>query len=121
MNGELSMSKLPHWQQITADMMSDKEREGDSFVRHCPSYPSYALNKFLDKLDNRFNKKSTQQPRMARQLGSPVDKEISTHARSWMIKPELRRRQEQGDEEPHSNQEILTDECITEESESKTY
>ena len=37
--------------------MSDEEKVDDTFVRHRPNYRSAKLNKFIDKLDARYEKK----------------------------------------------------------------
>ena len=29
-----------HWKDVTADMMSEEEPDGDEFIRHCPSWRS---------------------------------------------------------------------------------
>lgn len=73
-------------------MMSDEEKDGEIFTRHPPSYRSDALNKFLDKLDSRSKRKTNQQPRIPRRIGSPIERNVPDHAKNWMIKPELRKR-----------------------------
>ena len=87
------------WKQITADMMSDEEKRGDTFVRRQPSYRSEKLNSFLSKLDDRFERQHSQQPRTKRLIGPPVDKPIPSHAKNWMIKKDLRKSAGQGSQE----------------------
>lgn len=83
--------EMPLWQQITADMMSDEEKRGDLFVRRQPSYRSEKLNSFLSKLDHRFEKQHSQQPRTKRLIGSPVAKPVPSQAKKWMIKKDLQK------------------------------
>ena len=60
-----------YWKDVTPDMMSDEEKQGDVFIHHQPSYRS---TKFLNKLDQRAAAKSSYQPRASRELGSPAKK-----------------------------------------------
>lgn len=87
---EVKASEIKYWKQVTPDMMSDEEKQGDIFIRHQPSYRSDKLSIFLSKLDNRFEKKSSHQPRVKRQMGSPAQKDIPMFAKNWMIAPHLR-------------------------------
>lgn len=41
-----------HWKEVTADMMSEEEPDGDEFIRHRPSWRSPFLNRFVTKLEN---------------------------------------------------------------------
>ena len=51
------------WADVTPDMMSEEEKDGDVYIRHQPSYRSNTLNKFIKKLDQRLeadiNRKNT--------------------------------------------------------------
>lgn len=35
------------WAEITPDLMSEEEKEGDVYIRHPPSYRSDSLNRFI--------------------------------------------------------------------------
>lgn len=92
-----------YWKDVTPDMMSDEEKQGDVFIRHQPSYRSTNFTKFLNKLDQRAAAKSSHQPRASRELGSPAKKPIPPMCKQWMIKPELRKGQNEIDQEPDSS------------------
>ena len=72
------------WSDITADMMSDEEKVGNSYVRHPPAYRSKKLNDFISKLDQRSAKGSSH-PRKKRISGSPRECTVPSNAKSWMI------------------------------------
>ena len=59
-----------YWKDVTADMMSDKERMSDIYLRHPPSYRSEKFHKFLMKLDERAAAKGNSHARFKRQEGS---------------------------------------------------
>ena len=59
-------------------------------MRLQPSYRSEKLNSFLTKLDSRFEKQHSQQPRTQRSIGSPVSKPVPRHAKNWMVKKDFR-------------------------------
>ena len=85
-------SEAGYWKDITADMMSEEEKEDSGFIRHPPKYRSNNFNKFLKKLDDRYERriKSSNQPRLPRKLGSPREKDVPIYTKMWLIKPELR-------------------------------
>ena len=58
-------------------MMSEEEEEGDSFIRHQPSWSSEEFNNFLDMLDERYSKKDSKTTAKAfsRKLGEVVVRE----------------------------------------------
>ena len=68
------------------------------FVRHQPFYQSEQLIKFLNKLDNRSEKQTCHQPRTKREIRSPLVKDIPPHAKNWMIKPQLRSKEDSENE-----------------------
>ena len=77
--------EIKNWKDITPEMMSEEEAEGDEFIRHRPSWRSSSLNKLLEKLDNRFkakNKKSLAKPRS---YGIPSDKPAPDNTPTWML------------------------------------
>ncbi len=48
------------WKVITpVDMMSEKEDEGEEFIRYRPDWRSASLNQFIEKLEQRFKSKSS--------------------------------------------------------------
>ena len=55
---------------------------GDVYVRHRPNYRS---NRFIDKLDERSERKSKSHARFKRQVGTPPR---PRHIKSWMAKEE---------------------------------
>ena len=91
------------WQQVTPEM-SDEEKRGDAFVRLQPSYRSEKLNSFLTKLDSRFEKQHSQQPRTQRLIGSPVVKPVPSHAKNWMVHKNFRNNS--GQESQEAEQEV---------------
>ena len=40
------------WSEVSPEMMSDEEREGEGYVCHQPHYRSRSLNSFIKKLDS---------------------------------------------------------------------
>ena len=50
-------------------MMSDEEREGEKWLRHCPAYRSDLFNKFGDKLNS--HAVSVNRAHFPRDVGSP--------------------------------------------------
>ena len=43
------------WSEVSPEMMSDEEREGEGYVCHQPHYRSRSLNSFIKKLDSRLD------------------------------------------------------------------
>ena len=80
------------WADVTPEMMSDEELDGNVYIRHQSSYRSDSLNTFIKKLDVRLNSAGTSSshPRTERRLGSPQDKAIPKLAKKWIIKKGLR-------------------------------
>ena len=74
------------WESITAEMMSEEEEHGDSYIRHQPSYRSKAFSKFIDKLDKRLYSKLSKHPRLERSLGSPQNRAAPDHCKKWMVR-----------------------------------
>ena len=66
-------------------MMSEEEEDGGSYIRHPPSYRSKALNKFIDKLDQRLQSKLVKHPRLERRPGSPRKKPVPELCKKWMV------------------------------------
>lgn len=66
-------------------MMSDEEKEDDTYIRHPLDYRSDALNNFITKLDARCDKELTHS-RGQHTLGSPRKIHIPQRAKKWMIK-----------------------------------
>ena len=80
------------WKQLTPDMMSDEELQGDIYIRHPPSYRSDILSKFVAKLDSRAAKsKDSAHPRVMRRLGSPAEIAIPSNCKKWMVKAGLKK------------------------------
>ena len=73
------------WKEITPEMMSDKERVGDKYVRHPPSFRSEKVSKFIEKLDSRLVKKGVNATRLARVVGSPRSLPLPSNAKQWII------------------------------------
>ena len=69
-------------------MMSEEEVESDSFLRHRPSWRSSPLNRFLEKLENRYKSKNPNSLAKPRTYGDPVQKIAPFGTPSWMIVPE---------------------------------
>ena len=76
------------WAEVSPDLISEEEKEGDVYVRHPPSHRSDSLNKFIKKLDQRLDSKMDRKthPRLGRRLGSPRDKTVPPGCKKWMIK-----------------------------------
>ena len=72
------------WAEVTPDLMSEEEKEGDVYVRHPPSHRSDSSNKFIKKLDQQLDSKMDRKrhPRLRRRLGSPRVKLYHQAARS---------------------------------------
>ena len=70
-------------------MMSEEEEEGDSFIRHRPSWRSEEFNKFFDMLDERYSEKDpkTKAKAFSQKLGEVVlrDPPVPISAELWMI------------------------------------
>ena len=66
--------------------MSDEEKRGDVYVRHRPEYRSDRFNSFIDKLDERCDKKSSHHARFKRCVGTPSKTPQPVHVKSWMVK-----------------------------------
>ena len=73
-----------HWKDVTADMMSEEEPDGDEFIRHRPSWRSPFLNCFVTKLENRFIKKHGKSLAKPRRYGSLIDRPAPAGIPSWM-------------------------------------
>lgn len=67
-------------------MMSEEEEEGDTFIRHKPSWRSDTLNQFLEKLESCFKDKHPKSLAKPRKYGEPVEKNVPSGIPSWMIK-----------------------------------
>ena len=82
-----------YWSDITADMMSDEEKQSDVYIRHPPLYRSSTLTKFIEKLDSRSEAKNgnNSHPRQKRQLGTSIDAPVPLKAKNWMLKSEFRK------------------------------
>ena len=78
-----SEKEKKYWSYVTPDMMSDEEKDGNTYIRHPPSYRSERLNRFIQKLDSRLDSTPS---RHARVLGSPVEKQTPARAKRWMLK-----------------------------------
>ena len=75
------------WKDVTAEMMSDEEKREDVYVRHRPDYRSDRFNSFIDKLDQRCEKKATSHhARFKRRVGTPLKTPQPQHVKSWMVK-----------------------------------
>ena len=109
---EVKPSELRFWQDITPDMISEEEKSGVTFVRHQPSYRSDNFNKFLRKLDMRSEKKSGNQPRIPRTMGSPIPTDPPHYMKNWMIKPDLRKSKRQTASETGGNDKEVGDNTI---------
>ena len=77
---------MKYWSEVTPDMMSDEEKDGETYFRHQPSFRSTRFNNFIEKLDERIEKMPTSHPRHTRILGSPVEMATPKNAKPWMIK-----------------------------------
>ena len=73
------------WADVTPNMMSEEEKDGDFYIRHQPSYRSNTLNKFIKKLDQRLeadiNRKK--HPCLLRTLGSPHKQHVPLKCKKW--------------------------------------
>ena len=69
-------------------MMSEEEGDNDSFIRHRPSWRSSSLNRFLEKLENRYKSKHPNSLAKPCTYGDPVQKIPPSGTPSWMIVPE---------------------------------
>ena len=74
------------WESITADMMSDEEKRGDTYVRHQPDYRSLKFTAFLDKLDERSSRKQSKHARYKRSIGTPVKVAPPAGTEKWVMK-----------------------------------
>ena len=66
--------------------MSDEEKRGTKYIRHQPCYRSDRFNAFMQKLDERNEKKDSSRARFRREIGSPVKKQIPPNAKPWMLR-----------------------------------
>ena len=73
------------WKHVTPDM-SEEEEEGDSFIRHQPSWRSDIFNHFLEKLEGRYKAKHARSLAKPRTYGEPVQKPPPASAPSWMVR-----------------------------------
>ena len=73
------------WSEVSTEMMSDEEREGEGYVRHQPHYI------IIKKLDSRLDstKGIEKHPRMDRRVGSPHEKPIPEGCKKWIVKKSL--------------------------------
>ena len=94
-----SVKERRYWAEVTADMMSDEEKVGDKYVRHPPSYRSERLNRFSNKLDSRLETTPSRHARHIRVLGSPVDRQPPSRAKTWMVKSNVNSEGSQPNEE----------------------
>jgi hypothetical protein len=84
------------WAQVTPEMMSDEELEGNVYVRHQPSYRSDGLHAFIKKLDSRLETDNSNRwgrgahPRLERRLGSPREIRAPELAKKWTIRKDHR-------------------------------
>ena len=104
------------WANITAEMMSDEERDGDCFIRHPPSYRSEKLNRFLLKLDERADTKAkTGDARFKRRLGSPREKTVPSGIKGWMTACQEEEESDIDHEHSDSDSDNEHSECLSEE------
>lgn len=75
-----------YWCDVTAEMMSDEEKVGDSYVRHPPSYRSKKITEFIHVLDCRAEVKGGAHPRV---LGSPTNVAVPSSTKSWIVRKDL--------------------------------
>ncbi len=98
------------WKLISPDMMSEEEAEGDDFVRQQPSWKSATLNRFFEKLENRYKSKHEKTLAKPRRYVNPVQREAPPGIPSWMLDTEQSPTPE--DEEPapiRSDGELFSD------------
>ena len=81
-----SEKEKKYWSDVTPDMMSDEEKDGNTYIRHPPSYRSERLSRFIERLDSRLDRTPSRHARHARVLGSPIEKQAPARAKSWMLK-----------------------------------
>ena len=77
------------WGDVTPDMMSEEEKDGEVYVRHAPAYRSNSLNRFISKLDHRLDTdipNKTSHPSLERRVGSPRDKPVPKGCKKWIVK-----------------------------------
>ena len=90
------------WAEVTPSMMSDEEEQGETYIRHPPLYRSTLISQFIEKLESRYEKRSSNHPRKKRVLGAPVDIPVPAEAKKWMIQPTaFRARQNTAHEQEH--------------------
>ena len=75
------------WESVTADMMSEEEKRGETYVRHQPEYRSDKFTSFINKLDERYYKKKSVHARYKRSVGTPTKKSLPTGIHKWLVKP----------------------------------
>ena len=73
-----------HWKDMMADMMSDKEPDGDEFIWHHPSWRSPFLNSFVTKLENCFIKSMQRQLAKPKRYNNSIDRPAPVGIPSWM-------------------------------------
>lgn len=78
-----SEKEKKYWSDVTPDMMSDEEKDGNTYIRHPPSYRSERLNRFIQSC---LDSAPSRHARHARVLGSPVEKQTPARAKRWMLK-----------------------------------
>ena len=70
-------------------MMSEEEEEGNSFIRHRPSWRCEEFNQFLEMLDERYSEKdpTTKAKAFSRNIGEVVlrDPPVPISVELWMI------------------------------------
>ena len=76
---------MRYWKS-TADMMSDKEKQGSKYIRHQSDYHSERFNSFMNKLDEQNDQQNPSHARFKREIGSPVKKPVPSNAKPWMLK-----------------------------------
>lgn len=81
------------WAEVTPDMMSKEEQDGEVYVRHAPSYHLNALNRFISTLDHRLDTDlpKTSHPRLDKSPSLRSQSWISTRQEytKWIVKKEL--------------------------------
>ena len=75
-----------NWKYVTPDMMSEEEPDtADSgFICHRPLWRLERLNRFLEKLENRFKSKHEKSLAKPRSYGSPNNVPAPSSIPSWM-------------------------------------
>ena len=75
------------WKDVEPAMMSDEETLDSLTLKRCrPDWRSSAFNNFLDELDRR-SYQTSQNPRKARVLGTPLKCPIPDGVKDWMTAP----------------------------------